>query len=61
MGAAEKTYRQGRCPHCGATIEMRSYDLDDGETVFGAIPGRKTVHRTTIKLDGTSVCEEVAK
>jgi len=57
----EKIYRASKCPYCGAVIETRSYDLDDGERVYGAIPGRRTVHRTVQRLDGSSVCTEEEK
>ena len=57
----EKIYRKSACPHCGATIETRSYDLDGGERVFGALPGRPTVHTTTYKVDGSFECREEPK
>jgi len=56
----EIIYRQSRCPDCGAVIETRSYDTDDGR-IFGAVPGRLTVHVRTAALDGTVTCSERAK
>ena len=56
----EKTYRRSTCPHCGTSIETRSYETPDG-VVFGAVPGRATVHTSRHLADGTVQCSEEPK
>ena len=45
----------GKCAHCGKKIPLQKYTLDNGDEVWGAKKGARTVHVTQSK-GGTVIC-----